>query len=397
MTKMHQPDCPVCQSKERFDFLEVSGLPVTVGSLCTTREGAFRATKGDLKLSLCRNCTYIWNRGYEHGKHEFIPGYEISLHYSSTYQRFLDDLAKRLVKDYQLQSKTVLEIACGTGHFLRMLCRLGGNTGIGIDPVLEHEGVEELGLGRISFHREKFSKGNANLDCDFICCRQALHAIEDPRKLIETVCEGIGENRQTPVYFEVVNAASLFKKQVIWQLMYEYCSFFTPDALSRLFTVCGFEVCRVQPCYEDDQYLQIEAVPVRGARKTSVPEATNHHAILDDVTAFSKGFRKKIDGWETEFQEIQKLGRRALVWGAGGRGINFMNLVKASQSIPYVVDINPSRQGGYIPGSGQQVVAPAFLQEYRPDVIVLTNPTYAREVREQVVGMGLRCDFLLAS
>jgi SAM-dependent methyltransferase len=368
-----------------------------VGALCATQESAFRATKGDLKLSLCRNCSYIWNRSYEHGKHEFISGYEISLHYSPTYQRFLDDLAKRLVKDYALQSKTVLEIACGTGHFLRMLCRLGGNSGIGIDPVLEREGVEDLGSSRISFHRDKFSKGNTDLDCDFICCRQALHAIEDPRKLVETVREAIGKDRQTPVYFEVVNAASLFKKQVIWQLMYEYCSFFTPDALTRLFMVCGFEVRRVQPCYEDDQYLQIEAVPIGGARKISMPDAADHHAILDDVTAFSKGFRKKIDGWQAEFEEIQRLGRRAIVWGAGGRGINFMNLVKSSQFIPYVVDINPSRQGGYIPGTGQQVVAPTFLREYCPDVIVLTNPTYAQEVQEQVVNMGLRCDFLLAS
>jgi len=391
-----QDHCPICTSKQRFDFLEIPGLPVTVGSLCATRDDAIHATKGDLKLSLCRDCSYIWNRGYESGKHDYSPGYEISLHYPSTYQRFLDQLAKRLIEDYELRGKTVLEIACGTGHFLRMLCKLGGNHGIGIDPVLEREGVEELGATRIAFHRDRFSERYANVQCDFICCRQALHAIEHPRKLVEMVRRAIGETRRTPVYFEVVNAIPLFKKQVIWQVMYEYCSFFTPDALAHLFAGCGFEVHRIQPCYEDDQYLQIEALPMPEPRHFT-STGSERDEILVDVVAFSKGFQKKIDDWQKEFDEIQRLGRRAIVWGAGGRGINFVNLVNASQSIPYVVDINPARQGGYIPGTGQQVVDPACLRQYSPDVVVLTNPTYAREVQEQVENMGLHCDFLFVS
>lgn len=391
--------CPICESADCFDLLEVSGLPVTVGALCSTQAQAFKATKGDLKLAFCKECSYVWNRAYEPGKHDYVPGYEISLHFSTLYQKFLEDLAKQLVERYQLHGKTVLEIACGTGHFLRMLCQLGSNRGIGIDPVLEREGIERLNSIQINFIRDKFSERYADLQCDFVCCRQALHAISNPKELVQVVRRTIGRDRHTPVYFEVVNASAVFRKQSVWQLMYEYYSFFTPTSLARLFSECGFDVRYVQPCYEDGQYLQLEAIPAPApapglTSQTSSPETD---ATLDDALVFADGFRNKIANWEQKLTSIQRSGQRLVAWGAGGRGINFLNLVRASQFVPYIVDINPTRCGGFVPGSGQEVVAPEFLREYRPDLLLLTNPTYEKEVRKQVEEMGIRCDLLIVS
>ena len=389
--------CPICESERIRDFLEIGDLPVMVGALSATREAALKAPKGDLKLSLCLECTYIWNRVYKPGSHEYAPGYEISLHHSPVYQQFLTDLANRLVQDYQLRGKTVLEIACGTGHFLRMLCAAGNNNGIGIDPVLEKAGTEQTGSTSIRFIRDKYSKRYLDLECDFIFSRQAIHVLENPKELVQLVRRAIGENRQTSVYFEAVNGAAIFKSHSIWQMIYEYYSFFTPEAFARMFEVCGFDVMSSRPCYEDGQYLQIEARPARKSARTAAARTQNGSSTLKDVESFSEGFQQKIGEWRTQLERFEKAGKRAVAWGAGGRGISFLNLVHAGPSMPYIVDINPSRQGGYVPGTGQQVVAPKFLQEYRPDVVVVTNPTYAKEVRQEVEKMGLHCDFLSAS
>ena len=391
--------CPICESADCVELLQVSGVPVTVGVLCTTREQAFKATKGDLKLAFCKECSYVWNRAYEPGKHDYVPGYEISLHYSALYQNFLENLAKQLVERYRLGGKTVLEIACGTGHFLRMLCRLGGSSGIGIDPVLERGGIEKLNSTHINFIRDKFSERYADLQCDFICCRQALHAISNPKDLVQVVRRTIGRDRRTPVYFEVVNASAVFRKQSVWQLMYEYYSFFTPASLARLFSECGFEVRRVEPCYEDSQYLQLEAIPAATPAQDVATQTSSEEtcATLDDALIFADGFRDKIANWEQKLASIHRSGQRAIAWGAGGRGINFLNLVRASQFVPYIVDINPTRCGGFIPGSGQEVVSPEFLRGYRPDLLLLTNPTYETEVRKQMEEMGIRCDLLVVA
>jgi SAM-dependent methyltransferase len=397
LTTPTEDKCPVCVSTRCFEFLTLPGLPVIVGDLCPSEGAARRAVMGDFRLLFCESCSHVWNGAYEAQKLDYLPGYEISLHFSPVYQEFLARLAQNLIEAYHLHGKTVLEIACGTGHFLRMLCHGGGNRGIGIDPALKQDGTEALEGTEIAFHRDKFSERYIGLACDFIFCRQALHMVTQPRDLIELVRRTIGDGRSTPIYFEVVNARKLFAKQSVWQLIYEHYSFFTAASLARLFSECGFETLRVGPCYEDGQYLSIEARPTPVSSTERQAPDEGHAALRADVLDFASAVRAKMDTWEQRLRTISAAGQRAIVWGAGGRGINFLNLIEASGFIRHIVDINPDRQGGYIPGSGQRIVGPAFLQDYRPDLVLLTNPTYEQEVRQQVADLGVTCEFLMVS
>jgi hypothetical protein len=143
--------------------------------------------------------------------------------------------------------------------------------------------------------------------------------------------------------------------------------------------------------------LQIEAVSGNGSNAKSQTSRTEIEANWKDALNFAGVLRDKIGRWEEKFAHMQKSGQRVIAWGAGGRGINFLNLVRASRFVPYIVDINPTRCGGFIPGTGQQVVAPEFLREYRPDILLLTNPTYEEEVRKKVEEMAISCEFLTAT
>ena len=70
------------------------------------------------------------------------------------------------------------------------------------------------------------------------------------------------------------------------------------------------------------------------------------------------------------------------MWGAGSKGVTFLNAVR-DEGIEYVIDLNSHKHGRYIPGTGQRVVPPAFLQEYRPDVVLVMNPIYHNEIQGQ--------------
>ena len=57
--------------------------------------------------------------------------------------------------------------------------------------------------------------------------------------------------------------------------------------------------------------------------------------------------------------------------------------------IDQIVDINPRKQGRFVAGTGQQIVAPEALLESRPDVVIVINPVYRDEVRAQLQALGL--------
>jgi C-methyltransferase C-terminal domain len=57
-----------------------------------------------------------------------------------------------------------------------------------------------------------------------------------------------------------------------------------------------------------------------------------------------------------------------------------------------VVDINPRKQGHYVAGTGQTIVGPKRLHAFRPDVVLVMNPLYRREILQALQGLGVRSD-----
>jgi hypothetical protein len=50
----------------------------------------------------------------------------------------------------------------------------------------------------------------------------------------------------------------------------------------------------------------------------------------------------------------------------------------------------------YITGTGQQIVAPAFLQEYQPDVVIVMNPIYLAEIRQMLETLSVTAELVAA-
>ena len=76
--------------------------------------------------------------------------------------------------------------------------------------------------------------------------------------------------------------------------------------------------------------------------------------------------------------------------------MSFLAALGRPDVISHVVDINPNRQGKYVPGAGQLIVAPRALTELRPDTIIMTNRLYESEIREQLQALGLTSELLAA-
>ncbi|MHC5009848.1 MAG: class I SAM-dependent methyltransferase, partial [Planctomycetota bacterium] len=54
------------------------------------------------------------------------------------------------------------------------------------------------------------------------------------------------------------------------------------------------------------------------------------------------------------------------------------------REIDCVVDVNPGKQGRYLPGTGHPIVGPQALASRRPAFALVLNPVYRAEIEASV-------------
>jgi len=386
--------CTLCNATEFLSFFEAKGIPAQDGVLWPTHEEAMNAPRGNISLSLCLNCGYVGNRLFQPDLLRFV-GYNVSLEHSPLYQNFIKTLASRLIERYDLREKVILEVGCGNGFFLKTICAAGKNKGVGFDPSYVDAGGSGVSAQEIRFIKDFYSERYAQYHGDLVCCRQVIDHLGSPKAFLKMIRRLMGDRRDAVAYFEVPNPERRFQQLVPWNVGYEHGSWFFPESFRTLFELSGFDVRDVAACH-DGEYLGIEAVLAptsnlaRGsARRTAVLR------LAEDLKTLSHRFRETVSEWEERLRKMKRENTRAIPWGAGERGIGFLSSLNIQELMPFIVDINPGRIGKYLPGTGQKVVPPEFLTEYKPDLIIVTNPTYEAEIREQARTLGVSSDFLV--
>jgi len=202
------------------------------------------------------------------------------------------------------------------------------------------------------------------------------------------VRRSIGERSDTSVFFQVPNVNYILRDMAFWDIYYEHCSYFSLGSLARLFRRCGFDVLDLCTAY-DEQYLMIEARPSNGKPSPRLAQEEDLDGLARDVAHFAQHYRQHLAGWRHTVRELRQRGKRVVLWGGGSKGVTFLTTLGIDDEVGYVVDINPYKHGMYMAGTGHEIVAPAFLQDYRPDVVIVMNPIYQGEVRRDLERMSL--------
>ncbi len=114
----------------------------------------------------------------------------------------------------------------------------------------------------------------------------------------------------------------------------------------------------------------------------------------EQVEAFRASVEAVAARWRTRLAEMARAERRPVIWGSGSKGVAFLTTLDLRGQVEYVVDINPYKQGKYMPGTGQRIVAPDFLVDYRPDAVIAMNPIYLEEIGRQLQSLGVRAELL---
>ena len=76
------------------------------------------------------------------------------------------------------------------------------------------------------------------------------------------------------------------------------------------------------------------------------------------------------------------------------KGVSFLTTLGLTEEVAAVVDINPYKQGKFVPATGHEVIAPTALSDIRPDLVIVMNPIYENEVAANLRAMNLRSEVI---
>jgi len=380
--------CQSCGAHSISVFYEVRNVPVHSCLMMPTRQEALDFPRGDVVLGFCAQCGFITNTAFDPTLEAYAADYEDQQSFSPTFNAFATDLARRLIDKHGLYDKDIIEIGCSKGDFLLLLCELGHNRGVGIDPSAVTGRVESDAADRVIFIQDYYSERYADYHGDLVCCRHTLEHIHPVAEFVGTIRRSIGDRTDTVVFFELPDTTRVLRGLAFEDIYYEHSSYFSPGSLARLFRSCGFEITDLELDY-GDQYLLIEAKPVSAPSHKIHELEESVDEMARDVSYFADHIGEKMIEWKHRLERMYAEGKRVAAWGSGSKCVAFLTTLDAAELVGHVVDINPYRHGKFMPGVGKQIMPPESLKEYAPEHVIVMNRIYRAEIRHMLAEMGI--------
>lgn len=383
--------CPCCGSSETRIIYKVGPVPVHSCILLDSSATARSFPTRRLELAFCDACGFAFNQLFDEAAMRYSSDFEESQHFSAVFNAFSRSLTREIVERCDIEGKRIVEIGCGKGEFLAELCREGNATGIGIDPAYRADPGRRLQLGPVEFLVEPFGPQHGTLNADVLLCRHTLEHIAAPGDFVRSLRDLVDGWDDPWVVFETPDFARVLRDCAFWDIYYEHCSYFSLGSHARLFRREGFDIDEVMLAYQD-QYIVQYARPARAQHGHATSAEDDLQAMRALADAFPERVRRTQALWRERIGTAHDAGQRVVLWGGGSKAVSLLTTLDLGPEVVAAVDINPYKQGKFMPGTGHPVVAPQALVELRPDLVIVMNPVYINEVSKELARMGLRPD-----
>lgn len=350
-------------------------MPVHQNLVMDNQEAAIDIERGELDIAFCAECGFVFNRAFDPDKLNYNANYENIQTCSPSFSGYVDALVEHLIRDRNIQNCRIVEVGCGKGEFLRKLVTSDGarNSGYGFDPAYVGPAIDLE--GRLRFGTRYYDASCATIPADVVICRHVIEHVHEPLHLLRDIHKALANSDDARVFFETPNVEWILAHQVVWDFFYEHCSYFSPDSLATALSVAGFMVDRIESVF-GGQYLWLEATrvtetPTHEHKPGRVPQLALQFALNEKIL---------VSKWKNRIQELGNSGP-VVLWGAGAKGATLANLVDPGRElIAAVVDLNPTKQSRFIPGTGHRIISPEEIASLGIRTAVLMNPNYREEV-----------------
>jgi len=322
--------------------------PVLQNRTYETYEEAVKCATGQISLVQDLSTGLIFNEAFDENLIKYDVHYHNEQTFSPMFRRHMEKVADLLIS--VMAHANFVEVGCGKGDFLELMQGRGQSI-TGFDPAYEGSNP--------NIERKLFT-GQLEAQDNVLILRHVLEHIKDPINFLKHLRDANGGGGM--VYIEVPCFDWILENDAYFDIFYEHVNYFRLPDFYRIFD----RIVYAGKAF-GGQYLSIIA------DLSSIQEMQMISGTLDLPENF----------FPTNFDN----GSNQIIWGAASKGVIYSMLRERRNSpILRVIDLNPAKQGRYLPITGHKVLSPAagLANLLDGSKILVMNPNYLAEIQDMV-------------
>jgi hypothetical protein len=394
-------NCRGCGFKLSITLLDLGDSPIA-NNLIEYSNSNLQNHCYPLKAMTCGNCALVQLSEELPREILFKPNYVYYSSFSTSWLEHSKLYAQKMTQFLKLnQSDLVVEVASNDGYLLKYF-KSNGIQVLGIEPAL---GVAEVAIKNgiptlIDFFGESLAlKLTQTKKPKLIIGNNVLAHVPNLHDFISGFATLIDD--EGVITFEFPHLLNLLKDIQFDTIYHEHYSYLSITALLPIFKQYKLKVFEVEKLLTHGGSLRIFL-----AKNNSNWEISHSvQDILEEESQFdprdtriykllqSKVIKTKSD-LVTELSKQKANGKKISAYGAAAKGVTLLNYCGIkSDTIDYVVDLNPSKQGKYLPGCQIPIVDSKMLTSKPPDILLVLAWNLSTELKLQLsdhINLGMK-------
>jgi len=303
--------------------------------------------------------------------------------------RHFEDLAQQLAS-----ARFVVDVGSNDGILLRPLQKLGVKA-LGVEPsinvskIANDQGFETLttffDVPAAETIEESYGRA------DVIVASSVFTHLDNPSGFIDAVKRLLTDDGTFIIeveYIGAILATTQFERFYLDRIFY-----YSLTSLAKLFEAHGMIIVDVREIAPHGGSLQVfvqradrqSASPSDATRRLLAREAAD--LTLETLREFGRNVDVQISAFKDKLAEYQRAGLRVAGYGSPARVATICNYGRIGPTeIPFTVDDSPLKQNKFTPGTHIPIVPRSYLDEHKPDVLVVFAYEYFEDIKKKTDG-----------
>jgi SAM-dependent methyltransferase len=325
---------------------------------------------------------------------EIFSDYAYFSSYSETWLRHSREYADYMMSRFGYdESSLVVEVASNDGYLLTYFRDLNVPV-LGIEPAANVASVaESKGIPtRVCFFGEQTAKTllAEGIQADLLVGNNVLAHVPDLNDFVRGLA--ILLKPDGVLTMEFPHLLRLIQESQFDTIYHEHFSYFSFTTVEAVFAHHGITLFDVQELSTHGGSIRIFGMRSGSAAKASQAvqdmRRTEAAAGLDRVetyTAFGERAKRVKRSLLSFLVGAKDAGKSVVGYGAPAKGNTLLNYCGVRNDlVEYTVDINPHKQGLFLPGTRIPIFAPERIRETRPDYVLILPWNLKSEIARQL-------------